>query len=156
MKTYFGTDQKRIDHALSVLGYATRIQLAEGGDEKIVFAAAVLHDIGIPECERKYGSIAGPHQEKEGPPIARDILEKVGMDEERTEHVCDIIADHHSAKRMDTLEFRILWDADWLVNIPNWHADAGREELEELIGKVFKTGAGREIALASFLEERKG
>ena len=30
----------------------------------ITLAAAYLHDIGIPEAERRYGSCAGPHQEE--------------------------------------------------------------------------------------------
>ena len=49
----------------------------------VVRAAAVLHDIGIREAERKHGSSAGKYQEVEGPPIARRILEKLSVDPER-------------------------------------------------------------------------
>jgi len=117
MKMIFGQDQKRIDHALAVLDYAEKIQAIEGGDPLVVKAAAILHDIGIHQAECKYGSSAGKYQEIEGPIIAREILSKYELDKETVEHICKIIANHHSAKDIDTVEFRCIWDADWLVNI---------------------------------------
>ena len=119
MKDVFGEDEKRINHALAVLKYAEQIHKVEGGDSNVITAAAILHDIGIHEAERKYGSAAGKYQELEGPPIARNILKDEGFASETIEHVCKIIANHHTAINIDTLEFRVLWDADWLVNIPD-------------------------------------
>lgn len=153
MKNIFGDDQKRIAHSLAVLGYAEQIQTAEGGDPLVVKASAILHDIGIQQAELKYGSSAGKYQEIEGPPIAREILSKNEMDKAITEHICKIIANHHSAKGKNTLEFEIVWDADWLVNIPVEFPDAGREKLQNLIDKVFKTDTGRQIAIKLFLEK---
>ncbi|NCC24822.1 MAG: HD domain-containing protein [Deltaproteobacteria bacterium] len=147
MRQTFGSDTRRIDHALTVLGWAKMIRAAEGGDAKAVLAAAVLHDIGIQEAERKHGSSAGRFQEIEGPPIARKILEGLGMDQKRTEHVCRIVGSHHSARDINTLEFRILWDADWLVNIPDEYPEMDGERKKNLIRKVFKTGTGRDLAL---------
>jgi len=146
MRTTFGADERRIRHALKVLNYAETIQAAEGGDPLTVKAAAILHDIGIQEAERKHGSSAGRFQEIEGPPIARAILEKHGIAEEMTEHVCRIVGSHHSAGDVDTPEFRIVWDADWLVNLPEEHAGADREKLAAIIGRVFKTDTGRKLA----------
>ena len=151
MKGFFGSDVRRIDHALEVLEYARSIQAVQGGDPRVVLAAAILHDVGIPASEEKYGSIDGHYQEKEGPPIAREILDRIGLDAPVTDHVCDIIDDHHSAKNMDTVEFRVLWDADWLVNIPNWYAGADKKKLTEVVEKVFKTEKGLEIAREIFL-----
>ncbi|KKL54226.1 hypothetical protein LCGC14_2267540, partial [marine sediment metagenome] len=144
-------DQRRIDHALAVLNYAEQIQAAEGGDPLVVKAAAILHDIGIHEAERKYNSSAGKYQEIEGPPIARKILAKYDLDETLIEHICKIIANHHSAKDIDTLEFRITWDADWLVNMPGEFPVADKEKLQKLIDKTFKTNKGRQIAVGLFL-----
>ena len=146
MKTRFGSDQRRIDHAMEVLRYAETILEAEGGDPLTVKAAAILHDIGIPEAERKYGSSAGPFQEMEGPPIARAILERLGIDEGTIDHVCRIVGSHHSVKDCDTPEFRIAWDADWLVNIPQEHRDASHDTLARLVSRVFRTNKGRELA----------
>jgi len=151
MKETFGSDQPRIDHALAVLEYAERIQQAEGGDPLVVKAAAILHDIGIHEAQRKHSSTAGTWQEIEGPPIARAILQEAGLDEDVIDHICRIVGSHHSAGDIDTLEFHIVWDADHLVNIPELHAEASREELSELVARVCKTGRGRALAQMLFL-----
>jgi len=153
MKNVFGDDQKRINHALAVLDYAQRIQALEGGNPLIVTAAAIFHDIGIGQAQRKYNSAAGKYQEIEGPPIAREILSKYKLDDAAIEHICEIIANHHSARGIDTTEFRILWDADWLVNIPEEFPDITIEKLQALIDKVFKTDTGRQIAIESFLQK---
>jgi HD superfamily phosphodiesterase len=152
MKKVFERDQKRIDHALAVLDYAEQIQAVEGGDPLVVKAAAILHDIGIHEAERKYGSSAGKYQEIEGSPIAEEILKRHDVSPDAIEHICAIIANHHSARDIDTTEFRIVWDADRLVNIPEDFPDASREKLREIIDKTFKTDKGREIAVQSFLK----
>ena len=149
MKDIFGEDQKRIEHTLAVLNYAEQIQAIEGGDPLIVKAAAILHDIGIREAERKYGSSQGKYQQIEGPPIARKILQKYNIDTKAIEHICEIIAKHHSAKNIDTTEFQIVWDADWLVNIPVDFKDS--DNPEQLINKVFKTKEGHRIAEQTIL-----
>jgi HD superfamily phosphodiesterase len=146
MKDVFGDDQKRINHALAVLKYAERIQVVEGGDETVVTAAAILHDIGIHQAEQKYGSPAGKYQEIEGPPIAEQILKSSEFPSEKIEHVCKIVANHHSAKNIDTLEFRIIWDADWLVNFPDEFANTSEEKRQQMLNKIFKTLKGRQIA----------
>jgi HD superfamily phosphodiesterase len=153
MEKIFGTDRRRIDHALAVLGYAEQIQAREGGDPLVVKAAAILHDIGILEAERKHGSSAGKYQEMEGPPIAKAVLERHGVPADVVEHVCRIIASHHSAKGIDTVEFSIVWDADWLVNLSSDFADASREKLKEIVDNTFKTRKGREIAIEMFLKD---
>lgn len=151
MQAEFGDDQRRISHALRVLGYAKEIQQAEGADPRVVIAAAVLHDIGIQEAERKHGSCAGPYQELEGPPIARRIMTALGLDAETIEHVCRIVGSHHSAGVIDTPEFRAVWDADWLVNIPEEFPDKTPDQLAALIAKVFKTATGKQLAARDIL-----
>jgi HD superfamily phosphodiesterase len=152
MEGVFGEDERRISHARKVLDYAERIMAAEGGcDEVTVVAGAVLHDIGIREAEAKHGSSAPRFQEMEGPPIARGILEELGFDAERIEHVCRIVGSHHSGGDIDTAAFRVVWDADWLVNIPEEYGELEVGRLQALVEKVFRTEAGRRIAEALFL-----
>ncbi len=151
MMAVFGEDARRISHAISVLGYAERIAAVEGGDLAVIIAAAILHDIGIHQAEIKYNSAAGNYQEIEGPPIAREILERNDFSPQAVEHICRIIANHHSAKNIDTLEFRIIWDSDWLVNIPDDFSGAASEKIRNLVEKVFKTKTGRQIAEDMFL-----
>ena len=151
MKAIFGIDQKRIDHALGVLEYATEIQRSHGGEPLVVKAAAILHDIGISQVREKQGTDAGQAHEQLGPPIARNILTKLAVPKEATDHVCRIIANHHSPDNIDTKEFEVIWDADWLVNIPAEHAGASNDQLREIIEKTFKTSAGRRLATEQFL-----
>jgi hypothetical protein len=150
MREIFGEDQKRIDHALAVLGCANHIRSVAGGDPLVIQAAAVLHDIGIQEAERKYGSSAGRYQEIEGPPMAERVLRRRGVDEDRIVHIGRIVANHHSARDIDTLEFRVLWDADWLVNWPEMFPDESDADLKAKIDRIFKTNTGRETALRLF------
>jgi HD superfamily phosphodiesterase len=146
MEAYFGADARRIRHAKDVLAYALRILSREPGDRAVVIAAAILHDIGIPEAQRKHGSAAGKYQEIEGPPVARRIMGELGYDQPTIDHVCRIIANHHSARDIDTPEFRIIWDADWLVNLPEEFPSATREQVGAIIARVFKTPSGQALA----------
>jgi len=157
MKNYFGDDAKRITHAMGVLKEADAILCDEPeASGLVVRAAAILHDIGIHEAERKHGSTAGHFQEIEGPPIARDILQDLDVPEDDVTHICRIIANHHNPRGIDTLEFRIVWDSDWLVNIPN-EFDAldknNHNRISQLIEKKFKTKRGKEIAKNIFIKE---
>ena len=152
MKDLFGSDERRIAHAMKVLEYAEEILAGESGSALVVRAAAILHDIGIPEAERKYGSSAARYQEIEGPPVARRIMEGLDLDEETVEHVCRIVGSHHSARDIDTPEFRIVWDADWLVNISVELADADAGKLRRTVERVFKTETGKRIGTRLFLD----
>ena len=154
MKSIFGSDEKRINHTLNVLNYAEQIQLTEGGNIFIITASAILHDIGIHEAEIKHGSNAGKYQEIEGPPIAANVLKNYSLEQETIDNICLIIANHHSAKdtRINhTVEFKIVWDADWLVNIPDEYPNLKRDKLSEIIYKVFKTNKGRQLAMDRYL-----
>jgi hypothetical protein len=146
MMNYFGEDRRRIDHALRVAGHAKEILRHEPGDRELVLAAAFLHDIGIHEAERKYGSAAGNLQEIEGPPIARNILASLGYDEAFVDEVCEIIASHHSPGEVETDNFRIIWDADWLVNVGEELDLDDTENLKKSINRIFMTPTGRQLA----------
>ncbi len=143
MKKHFKGDEKRISHALAVLDQAQALLRQEQADPQVVISAAVLHDIGIHEAEAKHGSNAGKYQEIEGPPIAERIMEELDLDEDTIEHVSKIIANHHSAKNIDTPEFRIIWDADHIVNFLEDATERPAEEkIENLASNVMKTQAG--------------
>lgn len=152
MKKYFGADAKRIRHAQDVLGYARELLKKEKGDRDIVIAAAILHDIGIKECERKYNSTSGQLQEKEGPAIARKIMEDLKVSQDAIREICRIIASHHSPGEVDTINFKILWDSDWLVNLKDEYDIKDRKKLEDIIEKVFLTQTGRIKAKKIYLK----
>lgn len=155
MEAYFNTDSKRIKHAHSVTGYAEELLKREGGEYIIVIGAAVLHDIGIPAAEEKYGSSAGKYQEIEGPPIARQILTRLGFEPEQTDEICRIIAHHHSPGKINTPNFKILYDADWLVNLRDEYDIRDEKKLSSIISKVFLTPGGKTLARKIYLQENK-
>ncbi len=151
MEAYFGQDVKRINHAHKVTEYAEELLKQEEGDYSIVMAAALLHDIGIKVAEKKYGSTSGKYQEKEGPPIARGILSGMGFPSYQIEEICQIIAHHHSPGMVDTLNFRILYDADWLVNLRDEYDIQDKSKLSNIIEKLFLTKSGKALARRVYL-----
>jgi len=148
MKRYFGQDFKRIGHASKVARYAEQMVKEEKGDMAVVLIAAYLHDIGIKEAERKYQSNEAGYQEQEGPPVARDILTRLGATSELIDEVCDIIGHHHHPREEETINFKILYDADLIVNLDEKHKESpfDPEKLSAIIIKSFLTENGRKLA----------
>jgi HD superfamily phosphodiesterase len=153
MEAYFGEDSRRIRHAHRVTDYAGELLRTEPADIAVVLAAAVLHDIGIHEAERKHGSAGGRFQEMEGPPIARRILEKLGQDGGLVDEVCEIIAHHHSPGKVKTVNFAVLYDADWLVNLADEYDVRDSARLRAIIDRVFLTPSGKALARREYLSQ---
>ncbi len=153
MKRYFKSDFKRIGHATRVARHAERIGRREGGNLAVILSASYLHDIGIHEAERKFGSTAAQYQEKEGPEIAKSIMIKLGAKEKLIEEVCDIIGHHHHPRPEETTNFKALYDADLIVNIEEKQKDnpMDHERLAKIIEKSFLTESGREEARKTLL-----
>ena len=154
MKRYFDKDFKRIGHAVKVADYAEKICKETGGDLAVVLCAAYLHDIGIQEAERKYQSTAPRYQHQEGPPVAREILVDAGGGTDLIEEVCDIVGHHHHPRKHETLNFKIIYDADLIVNLEEKQEERHgvAEGLREIIENRMFTEAGKRIARASLLE----
>jgi len=136
----------RIQHFLKVHTFALMIAEMEGVDERtveILRAATVVHDIGIKPSIVKYSSSAGEYQQIEGPEPAREMLEEVGYDEELIERVCYLIAHHHTYTNIDGLDYQILVEADFLVNI--FEDDMKMPQIISVRARVFKTKAGIQL-----------
>ena len=114
---FFGSDYQRIEHAIEVLQHAERImENKKDCDRDVVVACALLHDVGIKPSEEQLGYNDGKTQEKYGPPIAEEILDKINFPNEKIERVKEIIGNHHSPSRYDYVELVILKEADRIVN----------------------------------------
>ena len=148
MKLYFHQDFKRIGHSAKVARYAEKLVEKEKGDPAVVLTAAYLHDIGIHEAERKHESVDAAYQELEGPAVAREILTKLDAAEPLVEEVCDIIGHHHHPRDDETMNFKIVYDADLLSNLEEKHKKSSMEpqRLIELIESEFLTRSGKELA----------
>ena len=154
MISYFGDDLKRTHHSLKVHNFARTIAKLEGlsdEDRLTLEIAAVLHDIGIPESQRKYDSMAGRYQEKEGPPIARELIRDLALDKKIADRVCYMIGFHHTYEKVDRTDFQILFEADFLVNM--YEGRASRERIMSVQKKIFKTQSGKDI-LNSMLKRK--
>ncbi|MCP3944240.1 MAG: HD domain-containing protein [Desulfobacteraceae bacterium] len=148
MKKYFGTDFKRIGHAGMVARFAEKIGKKEKANLAVVLCAAYLHDIGIKNAEEKHNSSAAKHQEIEGPPVARKLMENLGAKKELVEEVCEIIGHHHHPKGDDSLNFKVLYDADMLTNMYECKDRKGIEKAEFLakLDRLFLTPSGKNLA----------
>lgn len=142
----------RVHHFLKVHAFSRAIGIAEKLDDRtqeILETAALLHDIGIKPSLEKYGSAAGPHQEAEGPPLAREVLIRFGYAESFMDRVCYLIGRHHTLTHIDGPDYQILIEADFLVNILEDHMD--RPAIEIVYQKYFRTEKGREYLRQIYL-----
>jgi HD superfamily phosphodiesterase len=154
MIDYFGTDVRRINHALKVNSFARLIGLKEGLTTdvlEIIELSSILHDIGIPVSEQKYGSCIGKYQEIEGPPIAREILESLGAQPKIIDRVCYLIGNHHTYTKIDGIDFQILVEADFLVNI--YEDEMSESAVKSAREKYFKTKTGTELIERLYLQK---
>jgi hypothetical protein len=67
------------------------------------------------------------------------------------DEICDIIGHHHTPREEETLNFQILYEADWLVNLEEEGISKDREKVGEVIGKVFRTVTGKQLAEKLYL-----
>lgn len=143
MIEYYAGDPRRIQHFLKVYAFAKTIGEMEDVPEEVqelLEVAAVVHDIGIKVSEEKYQSSAGNYQQIEGPTVARPMLLKLGYDEEFIERVCYLIAHHHTYNNIDGLDYQILVEADFLINISE--GNMTKEQIQSIKQKIFRTETG--------------
>jgi len=144
-------DTKRINHVLKMYGLALTIAQKEGvnGDVlAVVEATAVLHDIGIAHCEKTFGKCTGKMQEEHGPAIAQRILDGENMSEHIKARVLYLIAHHHTYDNIDGIDYRIIVEADFLVNLDEGNVSRGA--FDKAYDKYFRTSAGKELAKVMF------
>jgi len=144
MIAYYSGDPKRIQHFLKVHSFARLIGLSENLDERtqnILEIAAIVHDIGIKVSEEKYGSACGKYQEAEGPAVAADMLQELGCPDHIIERVCYLVGHHHTYSQIDGMDYQILVEADFLVNM---YEDAmSTEAIHSVLHNIFRTQTGK-------------
>lgn len=114
---YFGDDDRRINHALSVLHTSDcLLEKHPGCDPEIADASALLHDVGIKISEEKHGYNTGKTQEEYGPAVAEALLNGIGFPPDKIDIVKNIIGNHHSPSRYAYPELALLKEADLIVN----------------------------------------
>lgn len=151
MLIYYSGDPAQIQHFVKVHSFAALIGRRERLDEKtqlILELAALVHDIGIKPAMEQFGSSAGPLQESLGQPAAKTLLEDVGLPTEIVDRVSWLVSRHHTYTDVDGMDYRILLEADFLVNC--YESNYPREAAQAAIGKVFQTETGIRIYKTMF------
>ena len=152
MIEYYSGDPKRIQHFIKVHSFAKMIGELEELDsntQNILEIAAIVHDIGIKTSEEKYGNCNGKLQEQEGPAIAEPMLVTLNIDAKIIERVCYLIGHHHTYNNIDGLDYQILVEADFLVNM--YEDGMNKEAIESACNKVFRTKSGIQLCNIIFL-----
>lgn len=151
MAEYNGGDPDLTQHLLKVHGFARTIGVLEGLDADTLHTlevAALTHDIGIIGCMRKYGRCNGKMQEEEGPPEAQALLGGMGYPQAMIDRVCYLIGHHHTYTNVDGIDYRILLEADFLVNL--FENGQSKEAQQAAYANIFRTEAGKRLFRAMF------
>lgn len=144
-------DPKRIQHFLKVHSFAKIIGECEGLDKDtqyILEVSAITHDIGIKPAMEKYGNCDGPHQEELGPAYAHKMLSDLNFDADFIDRVCYIIGHHHTYTNVDGIDYRIILEADLLVNA--FESNMKLTAIENSVNSFFETKTGKEICKNMF------
>lgn len=151
MITYNRGDAARIQHFLKVYGFAELIGKMEGLEETtqyILETAAIVHDIGIKPAEEAYGRCDGPLQERLGPKEAEKMLEGLGYAPDVIERVSYLVGHHHTYTDIDGMDYQILVEADFLVNL--YEDGLSEENIRHAYAHIFRTDAGKKICAKMF------
>jgi len=204
IKDEFDSDQARIARALMVFRQASELLSKEGGDPRIIVAAALLLEIGtdrprhvggsadvvagsadvvagsddvvagsddvvaglltephsgVRDPRRTRGLLTEPHSGVRDPRLtrppgetpatakARQILEDVGLDHDTTDCVCHVLDSRRMGKQLDTIEFRVVSDSEFLAKLAAAkNAGGNPDRLLELAEGRLKTESGKQRA----------
>ena len=148
----YDADPALVHHFTKVHGFASAIGVMEGLDEETQFVletAALVHDIGIRNARRQYGRSDGKLQEAIGPGEAETLLRGLGdYSEAQIERVMYLVGHHHTYTNVEGLDWQILIEADFLVNLYEF-ADRYKGILtaEE---RIFRTQSGKKLLHSIF------
>lgn len=154
MMTYDKKDAKRIQHFIKVHSFAKIIGVGENLNAETLYTlelAAIVHDIGIRPAEEKYGRCDGKLQEQEGPTPAREMLSSLSIAPDVIDRVCYLVAHHHTYENVDGTDYRILLEADALVNL--YEDNSPRCAIDAMLKNVFRTETGTRICREMFFGE---
>lgn len=144
MTEFNAGDPKRIQHLIKVFEFAHIIGVKERIDKetlRILDMASIMHDIGIKPSEEKYGMCNGKLQEQEGPVYAKELLKSFDeVTPEETDRICYLIAHHHTYENVEGIDYRILLEADFLVNAMEDELD--KASIISFRDKIFETKTG--------------
>lgn len=75
--------------------------------------------------------------------MAGELLRRCGYREELIERICYLVGHHHTYSNMDGLDYQILVEADFLVNLYEQKED--RQAILHAKENIFRTKSGTEL-----------
>ena len=156
-------------HTRIAYSFALKLLEAEGGDEKIVIPAVLLHDVGwktVPEELQLKAFGPGRNDleinrihEVEGAKIARELLQQAGYDPALVDQIVEIILEHDSRREAISHDDALVKDSDklWRFSREAIQVDPPRFGVDPVAHVVwlgfqidgwFLTATGKNMALA--------
>ena len=146
MVDYYQGNKHDVAHFIKVYTYAKTIGELEQLDadtQQILELAAIVHDIACPLCRIKYGNTNGKNQEAESPALVEPFLAELSVPQDKIERISWLVAHHHTYTNVDGIDYQILVEADFLVNM--YEDGLGSESIKNAYEKIFKTKAGKNM-----------
>ena len=151
MIDYYSGDSKRIQHFIKVHSFAKLIGELEGLDSSTQYlleTAAILHDVGIKSAEKQYGNCNGKLQEQIGPSLAKEFLSELNYDTDVIDRVCYLVGHHHTYTNIDGIDYQILVESDFLVNL--YEDSLNCTAVSAAYNNIFRTKFGKQICKSMF------
>ena len=143
LKEELGEDQHGLGQALRVYRHANELAWKEGGDPRIVLAAAVLLYIDPPQPQRTPQSPGQMTTIPPGLPKTRRILQDVGLDASSIEQVCRIIHGYRTHTEVDTIESRIVCDCHTLAGLTAEGPGGTSDVADDAVVDTLKTASAK-------------
>ncbi len=149
MKRFFKNDFKNIGFAIRIAHYAEKIGKAtEGADLAALLCSSFLLTLGYPAASAKNPDVDKKDLEDTSPPIAMDLLNKLGAKEELISAVCAIIGndtsssskDHHLSQAIVNDAYYIaLFEQDMKKDKP------ATDDFEEVLARMLTENGQKEL-----------
>ena len=152
MIDFYQGNLRDIEHFLKVWAYAKTIGEQESVDENtqgILELAAVVHDISCPLCREKYGNTNGKHQEEESGPLVEAFFADLPVGTPNVDRIKWLVEHHHTYTNVEGMDYRILLEADFLVNAGE--SNYAKDAIENACVNIFRTATGIHLLKSMYL-----
>ena len=83
--------------------------------------------------------------------VAEELINRLYYQQDVTERVSYLVAHHHTYSNIDGIDYQILVEADFLVNL--YENQNNKETIQNTYNKIFKTASGRKLCSQMFMEK---
>lgn len=98
---------------------------------------------------RPMAALPGRYQEELGPAPARAMMLECGFTPAQADRVAYLVGHHHTYTNIDGMDYQILVEADFLVNL--YEDSVPKAAAQNALDKIFKTQTGKTICKEMFV-----